>query len=152
MNNDVIMMAPVLNAFFEQTVTVVNDHSEFPTDSINELIESLKQLLPTSMNNRLLCIIELTTHVKARVAIMYNSSNPENVDYKREIKATSKRLRREYNVEVYACPRCAKPARMMCSGCKCARYCDKDCQWLDWPSHRPICQGIRRVNSREAQL
>ena len=39
------------------------------------------------------------------------------------------------------CVQCAKLAPMMmrCSGCKCARYCDRGCQKANWRNHRTEC-------------
>ena len=37
------------------------------------------------------------------------------------------------------CARCEKPANKKCSVCKSVSYCSRECQKLDWPSHRDKC-------------
>ena len=41
------------------------------------------------------------------------------------------------------CRKCKKPAIKKCSGCKCATYCDSDCQTTDWLDHKSECKSLR---------
>jgi len=34
---------------------------------------------------------------------------------------------------------------MACSSCKCAYYCSKKCQRLDWPSHKKYCNWLQGI-------
>lgn len=49
----------------------------------------------------------------------------------------------------YGCLICEKINETMynCAKCKVARYCSKECQSSDWPSHKDTCIII--VNYRE---
>ena len=48
------------------------------------------------------------------------------------------------------CARCLKKGKgtelRRCAGCKSFSYCNKDCQRLDWPSHRQLCKSIQSLN------
>ncbi|KAH9827212.1 hypothetical protein Tdes44962_MAKER03022 [Teratosphaeria destructans] len=45
-----------------------------------------------------------------------------------------------------SCGRCHRPQAhlsgplQLCSRCRSIRYCSRDCQRRDWPSHKPQCQ------------
>jgi len=36
-------------------------------------------------------------------------------------------------------------AQFRCSACKVARYCDKECQTLDWEKHKTVCKWDRMI-------
>jgi hypothetical protein len=38
------------------------------------------------------------------------------------------------------CAECSKPAQFKCSGCKKIYYCDRECQKINWKSHKIACQ------------
>jgi hypothetical protein len=38
------------------------------------------------------------------------------------------------------CSICKNPATSRCSGCNLSYYCSKDCQKIDWKSHKPECK------------
>ena len=48
------------------------------------------------------------------------------------------------------CTRCLKKGSLTalrrCTGCKSSSYCSKDCQRLDWPSHKQLCKSIQSQN------
>ena len=48
------------------------------------------------------------------------------------------------------CARCLKKGKgtelRRCAGCKSFSYCSKDCQRLDWPSHKQLCKSIQSLN------
>ena len=48
------------------------------------------------------------------------------------------------------CTRCLKKRSLTvlrrCTGCKRSRYCSKDCQRSDWPSHKQLCKSIQSQN------
>ena len=50
----------------------------------------------------------------------------------------------------FVCTRCLKKGSMTalrrCTGCKSSSYCSKDCQRLDWPSHKQLCKSIQSQN------
>lgn len=39
------------------------------------------------------------------------------------------------------CRKCQRPGAgvFRCTACKIARYCDKECQRLDWDDHKAVC-------------
>ena len=37
----------------------------------------------------------------------------------------------------------------VCSGCKSAFYCSKDCQKKDWPKHKLVCQVIQALEKNK---
>lgn len=37
----------------------------------------------------------------------------------------------------------------LCTGCKSMRYCSKNCQITDWPSHKQLCLAIQTLPSSE---
>ena len=49
------------------------------------------------------------------------------------------------------CGNCMKQGEELprCTGCKFVRYCSKNCQVTDWPSHRQLCQSIQTVSLRD---
>ena len=48
-----------------------------------------------------------------------------------------------------ACGNCLKDGGQFprCSGCKYVRYCSKNCQVEDWPSHKQLCRAIQTLPS-----
>ena len=48
-----------------------------------------------------------------------------------------------------ACGNCMKEADGLrrCTGCEFVRYCSKNCQVKDWPSHKQFCQSIQTLPS-----
>ena len=34
-----------------------------------------------------------------------------------------------------------------CTGCKYVRYCSKNCQIVEWPSHKQLCRAIQTLPS-----
>lgn len=36
---------------------------------------------------------------------------------------------------------CTRPASALCTRCRSARYCSKECQRKDWKIHKPLCSG-----------
>ena len=54
-----------------------------------------------------------------------------------------------YDSEI-VCTRCLKKGSLTalrrCTGCKSSSYCSKDCQRLDWPSHKQLCKSIQSQN------
>ena len=48
-----------------------------------------------------------------------------------------------------ACGNCLKEGEQFprCTGCKYVRYCSKNCQAEDWPSHKQLCQAIQTLPS-----
>jgi MYND finger len=43
----------------------------------------------------------------------------------------------------FPCNTCFKPqSNQKCSKCKKTRYCSKECQTVDWPTHKTICQLV----------
>ena len=46
-----------------------------------------------------------------------------------------------------ACGNCLKDGGQFprCSGCKYVRYCSKNCQVEDWPSHKQLCRAIQTL-------
>ena len=59
-------------------------------------------------------------------------------------KRTSKQLR-AIGLEVYACPVCGQAARKKCAGCRCVRYCSRECQVQDWSRHKRSCEQAFHV-------
>ena len=49
-----------------------------------------------------------------------------------------------------ACTHCLKKGSLTalrrCTACKSSSYCSKDCQRLDWPSHKQLCKSIQSQN------
>jgi hypothetical protein len=45
--------------------------------------------------------------------------------------------------EPQLCSICSQQASNVCQSCHCSRYCSKDCQKLDWPSHKLICKAFK---------
>ena len=47
------------------------------------------------------------------------------------------------------CGNCLKEGGQFprCTGCKYVRYCSKNCQVEDWPSHRLLCRAIQALLS-----
>ena len=43
--------------------------------------------------------------------------------------------------QVPTCEGCTKPASALCTRCRSARYCSKECQSRDWKRHKPLCRG-----------
>ncbi|KAI0330833.1 hypothetical protein GY45DRAFT_1345711 [Cubamyces sp. BRFM 1775] len=51
------------------------------------------------------------------------------------------------------CQLCYEDATLVCSACKCARYCSEKCQKQDWKTHKKGCefqQILNRVNEEHA--
>ena len=48
-----------------------------------------------------------------------------------------------------ACGNCLKEGGHFprCTGCKYVRYCSKNCQVEDWPSHKHLCRAIQTLPS-----
>ena len=48
-----------------------------------------------------------------------------------------------------ACGNCLKEGGQFprCTGCKYLRYCSKNCQAEDWPSHKQLCRAIQTLPS-----
>ena len=42
----------------------------------------------------------------------------------------------------FLCLLCRKEGSLRCGGCKEVRYCSKDCQQIDWPSHKLLCKSV----------
>ena len=38
-----------------------------------------------------------------------------------------------------SCKICSKETELVCSKCEKVRYCNKECQGLDWPMHKETC-------------
>jgi MYND finger len=62
-----------------------------------------------------------------------------------------------FAVRVY--PQCAQCSKIfdtasvsltICSGCKIPFYCNKECQELDWPIHKPKCEFIQKTGAAAA--
>eukprot|EP01083_Nonionella_stella_P087087 242137_1 len=56
----------------------------------------------------------------------------------------------------FGCFNCGKKAKLQCSRCKIAMYCDSDCQLKNWKrgtsgmnSHKSICKQIRKFRARK---
>ena len=47
------------------------------------------------------------------------------------------------------CSHCGEPATNKCLGCGIHVYCGKDCQTLDWPTHKAICKELCLQNAVE---
>jgi hypothetical protein len=46
-----------------------------------------------------------------------------------------------------ACWTCETPnAQLRCTGCRVARYCNKECQALQWDEHKPMCALTRGLS------
>ncbi|KAF8989487.1 hypothetical protein BDQ17DRAFT_1373122 [Cyathus striatus] len=43
------------------------------------------------------------------------------------------------------CVACNQPVKMGCGKCK-TRYCSRDCQRQDWPTHKPICKIVKTLH------
>ena len=43
---------------------------------------------------------------------------------------------------------CGKPGTLLCTGCTRpqSRYCSKECQELDWKTHKRLCAGAQKYN------
>lgn len=57
----------------------------------------------------------------------------------------------------YACGYCTKPTNDKCNYKSCKKcmqtlYCSKDCQVIDWPSHKIICKKISSEFKKNAEL
>ncbi|KZV77827.1 hypothetical protein EXIGLDRAFT_784744, partial [Exidia glandulosa HHB12029] len=48
------------------------------------------------------------------------------------------------------CEKCANPeARSLCSKCRCARYCTRDCQQQHWRIHKYVCNIVKTLREYE---
>ena len=47
-----------------------------------------------------------------------------------------------------ACSVCAQPTATVCGGCKCIRFCSRECMKKSWPTHRAKCETMKRVRGQ----
>lgn len=50
------------------------------------------------------------------------------------------------------CKACGKPGVNSCSGCGNAHYCSRDCQRLDWKSHKPTCKLTKDLAEKKDKV
>ena len=47
-----------------------------------------------------------------------------------------------------ACSVCAQPTATVCGGCKCIRFCSRECMKKSWPTHRLKCDLMKRIREQ----
>ncbi|KAI1092948.1 hypothetical protein F5B19DRAFT_452383 [Rostrohypoxylon terebratum] len=52
----------------------------------------------------------------------------------------------------YRCGKGLSNDHMLCSGCKQARYCSKDCQKQDWKTHKSFCKHVTSNGTSSASM
>jgi hypothetical protein len=50
------------------------------------------------------------------------------------------------------CRKCQKPASSRCGGCNLSYYCSKECQKLDWKTHKPECKHKKETEDKVDEL
>lgn len=50
------------------------------------------------------------------------------------------------------CKVCKNPSKDRCSRCKKARYCSRECQVSDWPTHKQMCASNKTLTSKYAEI
>jgi len=51
----------------------------------------------------------------------------------------------------FQCSNCGQPSVSSCSRCSAIRYCGKECQEAQWPSHKSICKEIKTQKNKTDQ-
>ncbi|KAF8989488.1 hypothetical protein BDQ17DRAFT_1434421 [Cyathus striatus] len=64
----------------------------------------------------------------------------------RKLREINEYLRQRYNEGLLlTCVACNLPVAMGCRKCK-TRYCSRECQRRDWPTHKPICKILKTLH------
>lgn len=46
------------------------------------------------------------------------------------------------------CNICTKPGPRICANCHNSRYCSRECQQVDWPTHKLVCKTFKDFQKR----
>ncbi len=52
----------------------------------------------------------------------------------------------------HSCEQCGKLCKLMCSTCKIAHFCDRECLRLAWPKHKKACKTVEVSQSNEEDI
>jgi len=52
----------------------------------------------------------------------------------------------------HSCEQCGKLCKLMCSTCKIAHFCDRECLRLAWPKHKKDCKTVEVSQSNEEHI
>jgi hypothetical protein len=51
-----------------------------------------------------------------------------------------------------ACSVCAQPTAKVCGGCKCIRFCSRECMKKSWSKHRAKCDTMKRIRGQVQRI
>ena len=95
---------------------------------------SVKEIVPRSIGNNKYLLVCLQHETKE-----YNTLCQLAFQCKRQFLGYSMLVKKK-------CLTCNKSTNMICTGCKCACFCSRDCQIAGFATHKKICKLIRKSN------
>ena len=130
----------------QETETVASPQFSVVSQSESENFACLDRTSDVSQSSRYLTIEGdiVNTLYTAQVQSDLNKLSAEAA-----VEHSSISVDKCYDSEI-VCTRCLKKGSLTalrrCTGCKSSSYCSKDCQRLDWPSHKQLCKSIQSQN------
>ena len=127
----------------QETETVASPQFSVVSQSESENFACLDRTSDVSQSSRYLTIEGdiVNTLFTAQVQSDLNKLSAEAA-----VEHSSISVDKCYDSEI-VCTRCLKKGSLTalrrCTGCKSSSYCSKDCQRLDWPSHKQLCKSIQ---------
>ena len=134
------------NSYFISTWSVcrnmLRDVVVWPDPGLERVLSFVKAVAEIDASDELLDTVrELTNFVENR-EIICTQDDFQNFILVKRVKALSHLQCANLECTTIFCSRWEKKKSMVCSGCKCVRYCSEKCQKIDWRAHKRACRLI----------